>query len=136
MTATKKRTFLLCGLAVTAIVITGFIPNSLSDAFLRKYGDMMDWRSSWLVGPNSVNCGRVTMGEEHPWDPPVTTCGIQSLVTKRPFRLRYDIGDTSLAVAVVRKADGRLYALSFIGEVPHSGDRRLRFSYAPGKNSS
>lgn len=124
MPTTKKRTLLFCLIAFAAIVFTGFVPNSLSDAFLRKYGDMMEWRSSWLAGPHSVNCGRVRMGE----DPEAAnSCGIEAFAARRPFRIRYEImWDAPLSVALVGSADGQLYELSFTGN-PSGGIRTSFF---------
>ena len=65
------------------------------------------------MGPNSVNCGRVTMGEEHPSGLASNDMRYPVIGSKRPFRLRYDI-DTHLRC---RGQKGRwaIYALSFIG---------------------
>ncbi len=103
------------------IVITGFIPISLSDAFISRHGDAMDWRSWWLAGRHSVNCGRVRIGQ----DPePATKCGLEAYAAGRPFRVRYDIKgwDSPVAGGLVRTADGRLHALSFVGD-PGGGGR-------------
>ena len=50
ITRIKKRILLIAGSAGALFVISGFVPISLSDAFLAKYGDAMDWRGVWLAG--------------------------------------------------------------------------------------
>ena len=49
MTRTRRSVLLFGGLFVLAITVLGFILISLSDAFVSKHGDAMDWRSRWLV---------------------------------------------------------------------------------------
>jgi hypothetical protein len=121
MTGTKKRILLIAGSAVALFVISGFVPISLSDAFLAKYGDAMDWRGAWLAGRRSVNCGRVGIGQD---SGAATQCGLEARAAGRPFRVRYDIRgyDEPVAGGLVGAADGRLYALSFMGD-PSGGGR-------------
>ena len=121
MTGIKRRTLLIAGFVVVLIVISGLVPISLSDAFIMKYGDAMDWRGAWLAGRRSVNCGRVRIGQ----DPGAATqCGLEAHAVGRPFRVRYDImgWDEPVAGGLVGAADGRLYALSFMGD-PGGGGR-------------
>jgi hypothetical protein len=124
MTTITKRVLLVGGLLAAAIVIAGLIPISLSDTFISRHGDAMDWWSAWLAGRHGVNCGRVRMGQ----DPaPATRCGIEAFVTGRPFHVRYDITgmDSPVAVALVRTANGRMRALSFVGDA--SGGKGTSF---------
>jgi hypothetical protein len=121
MTGTKRRILLIAGSVVVLIVISGLVPISLSDAFVMKYGDAMDWRGAWLAGRRGVNCGRVRIGQA----PGATTnCGLEAHAAGRPFRVRYDIMgyDEPVAGGLVGAADGRLYALSFMGD-PSGGGR-------------
>lgn len=115
MTANRKRVLLIGGFLVAVIVITALVPISLSDAFVRKHGDAMDWWSWWLAGRHSVNCGRVEVGDDS-W--PATGCGLDAWAQKRPFRVRYDITGKyfPLSVGLVRTPKGRMLALSFVGD--------------------
>lgn len=115
MTAIRKRLVLTGGLLVTAIVITALMPIYLSDAFVHKYGDAMDWWTLWLAGRHSVNCGRVEMGLDKA---PATTCGINAWAQGLPFRVRYDMMGrySPLSVGLVRTPKGRMLALSFVGD--------------------
>jgi hypothetical protein len=96
MTTARKPVLLIGGLLVAAIVLTGFIPISLSDAFISRHGDAMDWRSWWLAGRHGTNCGRVRIGQdpEH-----ATKCGLEAYAAGRPFRVRYDIKGWDAPVA-------------------------------------
>jgi hypothetical protein len=121
LTKTKKRTLLIAGFVVLLVVVPGFVPVSLSDAFLSKYGDAMDWRGAWLVGRHGINCGEVRIGQ----DPgAATNCALNAHAAGRPFRVRYDImgWDEPVAGGLVGASDGRLYALSFMGD-PGGGGR-------------
>ena len=103
------------------IVIVGLTPISLTDDFINKYRDAMNWRGRWLVGRHGVNCGRVGVGR----DPELATkCGLAAYASGHPFRVRYDIMgyDAPVAGGLVRATDGRLYALSFDGD-PSGGGR-------------
>ena len=131
MTAIKKRLLLVGGLIAAAIVVTGLLPIHLSDAFISKYGDAMDWRSWWLTGRHSINCGRVRVGQ----DPKlVTNCGRDALIAGHAFRVRYDNEpqeyrtrfevltgrpltgwESPAAFALVGTAEGHVYMLSFVG---------------------
>jgi hypothetical protein len=120
-----KRPVVMLGAIFLAISAIGFmpifIPISLSDTFIRKYGDGMDWRSRWLAGSHSINCGRVRIGQ----DPSqVTECTLEANAAGRPFRVRYDIRgiDSQVAVGLVKTPNGHLYSLSFDGN-PSGGGR-------------
>jgi hypothetical protein len=124
MTGTKRRTLLIAGAIVAIFVISGFVPISLSEDFIAKYGDAMDWRGAWLAGQQGVKCGRVRIGQ----DPEAAThCGLEAHAAGRPFRVRYDIRgyDEPVAGGLVRAANGRFYALSFMGTLVEEG--ALRF---------
>ena len=121
MSKIKRRVVLSVAIFVVVIFALGFIPISLSDAFIGKHGDAMDWRSRWLAGSHSINCGRVRVGE----DPnQATKCALEASNAGRPFRVRYDIMgyDSPVAGGIVKTADGHLYALSFVGD-PSGGGR-------------
>jgi hypothetical protein len=106
---------------VLANTLLGFIPISWSDAFMSKHGDAMDWRSRWLAGSHSINCGRVRIGQN---PNQATKCGLEANAEGRPFRVRYDIQgwDSEVAGGLIRTGDGHLYALCFDGN-PSGGGR-------------
>lgn len=119
MTRITRSVLLFGGLFVLAITVLGFIPISLSDAFVSKHGDAMDWRSRWLAGSHCINCGRVRIGQNQ-----ATKCGLEANAEGRPFRVRYDIQgwDSPVAGGLIRTGDEHLYALSFDGD-PSGGGR-------------
>jgi hypothetical protein len=77
-------------------------------------GDAMDWKSHYLAGIYSVNCGRVKIRGDASM---ATDCALQADAEAKPFRVIYNIQgyDSSVAGGVVRTADGRLLFLSFDG---------------------
>jgi hypothetical protein len=127
----RKRAFLFGAVLVTAIVVAGLTPISLSNALISRYGDALDWRSWRLAGRHSINCGRVRIGQ----DPgPATSCGREAFAAGRSFRVRYDNPskdyrdrferltdrplkdwDSPAAAALVRTANGDVDVLSFVG---------------------
>jgi hypothetical protein len=83
-------------------------------------GDAMDWRSHYLAGLFSVNCGRVRLRE----DPTIATdCALKANSEGRAFRVIYNLQgfDSTVAGGVIRKSDGKLLALSFDGCVTGCG---------------
>ena len=121
--STAKKWVLLTGAFLALAIIIVSLPVPLSDQFISRYGDAMDWRSRWMAGRHSVDCGRVRIGQ----DPGAATkCGLEAYAAGRPFRVRYDIQgwDAEVAGGLVRTHDGHLYALSFDGN-PGGGGRTL-----------
>jgi hypothetical protein len=76
--------------------------------------DAMDWRSHYLAGIHSVDCGRVKVRGDASV---ATDCALQANAEGKPFRVIYNIQgyDSSVAGGVVRTLDGRLLFLSFDG---------------------
>jgi hypothetical protein len=123
MTKIRRCVVSLGALFVLAIIQLSFVPIYLSDAFISKHGDAMDWRGLWLAGTHSINCGRVRIGQN---PNQATKCALEANAAGRPFRVRYDIQgwDSSVAGGLVRTNDGHLDALSFDGN-PSGGGRTL-----------
>lgn len=118
---TNRYVVLLGAIFVFVNIALVSIPISWSDAFICKHGDAMDWRSWWLAGSHSINCGRVRVGQ----DPTqATKCALEASNAGRPFRVRYDIRgvDSAVAAGLVKTLGGHLYALSFDGN-PMGGGR-------------
>ena len=77
-------------------------------------GDAMDWKSHYVAGFQSTNCGRVKVRQ----DPSqATACALKANSEGRAFRVVYNIQgyDSSVAGGIVRTSDGRVFALSFEG---------------------
>jgi hypothetical protein len=75
-------------------------------------GDAMDWKSHYLAGPLSVNCGRVRVGVDAS---SATQCALQADAKAKPFRVIYNIQgiDAMVAGGIVRTRDGKLLALTY-----------------------
>jgi hypothetical protein len=82
--------------------------------FVPVTGDAMDWRSHYLAGFFSTNCGRVRIREDAT---KATECALKANSDGRPFRVVYDIQgiDSTVAGGIVSKAVGKLLALEFDG---------------------
>jgi len=133
MTTIKKRLLVAAGILVGVVVITGFLPISLSEGFVNKYGDAMDWRSRFLAGRHGTDCGRVKIGQ----DPATATkCALEAHAAGRSFRVRYDIQgfDSPVAGGIVGTPDGRLLAVSFDGD-PGGGGRTSLWGQRAGVKS-
>lgn len=72
----------------------------------------MDWKSHYLAGFRSINCGRIKIGQ-NPAN--ATTCALKANEAGQPFRVIYNIQgiDSSVAGGIVRTSDGKLFALSY-----------------------
>ena len=81
---------------------------------VRVTGDAIDWRSNYLAGLFSTNCGRVRVREDAT---KATQCVLKANSEGRQFRVVYDIQgiDSTVAGGIVRKSDGKLLALQFDG---------------------
>jgi len=75
-------------------------------------GDAMDWRSHYLAGVWSTDCGRVKVRGDAT---SATECAQKANAVGKPFRVRYNIQgiDSWIADGIVRTPDGKLFALSF-----------------------
>jgi len=75
-------------------------------------GDAMDWRSHYLAGLSSVNCGRVTVRGDAA---AATQCALQAQARAQPFRVIYNIQgiDSIVAGGIVRTPRGALLAMSY-----------------------
>lgn len=113
-----KKKWILIAVCVVIILFSLLAvggDDSFGTRFASRFGDAMDWKSRWLAGNHSVNCGRV----EVKGDPTkATKCALQAQAESKPFRVVYDIMgyDAPVAGGIVRTPDGELYALSFDGD--------------------
>ena len=118
----RGRRILLDIVAVLLLVVLALAIDlfGLSRLLTGVTGDAMDWRSHYLAGLFSVNCGRVQLRE----DPTIATqCALKANSEGRAFRVIYNLQgfDSTVAGGVVRKSDGKLAALSFDGCVTGCG---------------
>ncbi len=118
----KKKSILVA--VCIAIALLGFLTIGTDDSFGTKFasrfGDAMDWKSRWLAGRHSINCGRV---EVHGDATAATECALRAQAEGKPFRVVYNIVgyDSPVAGGIVRTPDGELYALSFDGDPSGGG---------------
>jgi hypothetical protein len=79
-----------------------------------KIGDLMDWKGRYLSGSRGVNCGRVKVGAD---TSVATQCALKADASGQPFRVTYEIQgyDEIVAGGIVRRPDGRVFALSYYG---------------------
>jgi|SRR5580704_968742 hypothetical protein len=77
-----------------------------------EIGDLMDWKARYLTGSLGVNCGRVKVGNDATT---ATQCALKANAGGRPFRVAYEIQgyDALVAGGIVRRPDGRVFALSY-----------------------
>jgi hypothetical protein len=102
------------GVFLLLFCITVLDSPEYSSKLARVTGDAMDWRSHFLAGLSSTNCGRVRVDQ----DPTqATQCALKANSEGHPFRVAYDVPaiDAAVAGGIVRKSDGKLLALEFFG---------------------
>jgi len=75
-------------------------------------GDAMDWKSHYLAGFHSVDCGRVKIRGDASQ---ATHCALDANAKGQPFRVIYQIQgiDSIVAGGIVRTHEGKLFALSY-----------------------
>lgn len=114
---------LIAAVIVVSVSITAFYQfggrysEYAQGIFVRTFGDVMDWRSRWIAGRRSTNCGNVPIyGNADS----ATECALQAFASHKPFRVRYALKtyDTIMAAGVVAAPDGRVYELIFSGGPP------------------
>lgn len=103
-------------LAVGAFLVVVYFglgfADSLSWRLRPKIGDLMDWKGRYLTGSRGVNCGRVKVGNDAT---SATQCALKADADGKPFRVAYEIQgyDAIVAGGIVRRPDGRVFALSY-----------------------
>ena len=110
----RGRRIFLGASAVFVLLFFIFLFDSMGFSLwvVRITGDAMDWRSHYLAGLSSINCGRV----EVRGDPTkATQCALKANSEGRPFRVAYNIQgfDALVTGGIVRKPNGKLLALQF-----------------------
>jgi hypothetical protein len=112
--ALKRGWRWLLGIGVSiGVVYFGLgIANFLSQRLRPNIGDLMDWKSRYLAGFRGVNCGRVKVGQDAT---SATQCALKANANGQPFRVVYEIQgyDSIVAGGIVKRPDGRIFALSF-----------------------
>jgi len=86
--------------------------NRLTYALVYLTGDEMDWKSHYLAGLSSINCGRTKIGQSAS---PITQCALGADAKGQPFRAIYNIQgiDSLVAGGIVRTRSGTLLALAY-----------------------
>lgn len=102
------------------MILRVLIPSVICCALLFAYsdrlfyltGDEMDWKSHYLAGLGSTNCGRAEVGEIASQ---VTQCALTADAKGEPFRAIYNIQgiDSRIAGGIVRTRSGKLLALTY-----------------------
>lgn len=110
----RRVILVVVGVFLLLFCISVLDSPEFSFKLVRLTGDAMDWRSHFSAGLFSTNCGRVRVGE----DPAkATQCALKANSEGKPFRVVYDIQgfDSAVAGGIVRKSNGKLLALGFVG---------------------
>jgi len=125
----KKKILIGMAGAMAAFVGVVVFSNSTTgeqaeDWILQKYGDGMERKLKNISGSTAVDCGRVKV-DEAPQQ--ASQCVMDAFSSHKPFRVRYDIRgiDTALAAGLAQAQDGKIYALSFMGNTDGSGRTSL-----------
>ena len=110
----KRRWRWLLAVGASLVVLyfgLGFA-DSLSWRLRPKIGDLMDWEGRYFTGSRGVNCGRVRVGNDAT---SATQCALKADADGQPFRVAYEIQgyDAIVAGGIVRRPDGRVFALSY-----------------------
>jgi hypothetical protein len=126
----KKIAIGMAGTMATFVGVLVFLNSTtwehMEDWILRKYGDGMERKLKNISGSTAVDCGTVSI-EDNPQN--ASQCVMDAFSSHKPSRVRYDIRgiDTALAGGLAQGRNGRIYALSFMGN-PHGGGRTLLFA--------
>ena len=111
--AKRRKRLILWSTAVFVACFVFVLVDSMGLTFLlvRVAGDAMDWKSHYLAGFGSVDCGRVKVRGDASG---ATQCALQADGKAKPFHVVYDIQgiDSIVAGGIVRTHSGQLLALS------------------------
>jgi hypothetical protein len=96
----------------------GSYSASAQGAFVRSFGDVMEWKSRMIAGRHAVNCGIVPVRGNAD---AATDCALRAFTTHEPFRVRYKLQtmDTVMAAGIVAAPNGRVYEIIFSGGLPN-----------------
>jgi hypothetical protein len=108
------------GVSVSIIafyMIGGGYSTCAQGAFVRRFGDIMEWKSRFIAGRHAVNCGIVPVRGNAD---AATNCALRAFAAHEPFRVRYKLQtmDTVMAAGVVAAPNGHLYEIIFSGGLP------------------
>jgi hypothetical protein len=97
--------------------VWGRYSEAAQAAFVRTFGDVMQWRSRSLAGWGAVDCGIVPIRGNAD---AATDCALRAFASHKPFRVRYGLQtyDTVMAAGVVASPDGQVHELIFWGGSP------------------
>jgi len=102
---------------MVAFYVFGGRDFHIQEAFVRTFGDVMEWKSRWIAGWGAVNCGTVPIRGNAD---AATDCALRAFAAHQPFRVRYGLQtfDTVMAVGVAAAPNGRVYEVIFSGGTP------------------
>ena len=112
------RLSLAAAVALAISVSVLYVPEDAQRAFVKTFGDAMEWKSRWIAGRTAVNCGNVPVRGN---PDSATDCALQAFAAHQPFRVRYGLQtiDTVMAVGVASAPNGRIYEIIFSGGAPN-----------------
>lgn len=98
-------------------IFGGSYSTHAQKAFVRTFGDVMDWQSRWIAGRGAVNCGTVPIRGNAD---AATDCALRAFAAHQPFRVRCGLQtvDTVMAAGVVAAPNARVYEVIFSGGPP------------------
>ena len=119
-----RRLTVIMMAGVALFFLVGAFNNRISVFLLPIVGDAMDRQSRHLMGPSGIDCGTVKV---HADPKAATDCALEAQAEGKPFRVRYDVMgyDSEVAGGIVRTREGKLYALSFDGDISGQGGTSL-----------
>ena len=106
-------------IGVPAIVVM----TAIAIHYWNLYGpDLLEERVEEIARGNSIDCGRVKIGEA---PGSATACALAAHQAGKPFHVRYDIRgiDSQVAIAIVRDATGNVSALAYDSDIQGGGGR-------------
>jgi len=104
-------------------VPTVAVMTAIAVHYWNLYGpDLLEERVRKIAGSNSINCGRVKIGEA---PGAATACALTAHQAGQPFHVRYDIRgiDSQVSIAIVRDASGNVSALAYDSDIEGGGGR-------------
>jgi len=112
--AKRKWRWIIWTLVTVVFCFAFLVVDSLglTYATVRVAGTAMDWRSRYLGGFSSVNCGSVPIGG---YASDATRCALKADAEGRPFRVIYYVQgyDSIVAGGIVRTSRGALLSLTY-----------------------
>jgi hypothetical protein len=102
----------IAGWFFVSLIVLVFLVTPVGYLTVAVLGDAMDWKSHYLAGLHSVNCGRVRISGDASV---ATECALDADAKGRPFRVAYQVQglDSIVVVGIVSTPRGKLLALNY-----------------------